>query len=1463
MKHLKPALYACLLLMLAACGGGGHLSVENPGGGETLELEFPPGEAVRHRLPLRVSGGIPPYETSIEGCPEWVSLFPDQGVLAGTRPAADIGRTFFCTYRVTESNPGFRARRSVDYGLRLTAGASGSDLSLPRPGRFGLSVGNFHSAALPAASGGVRPYRYALTCVGGALPPGMAFGAETRTFSGTPEAPFRDSCTYSVTDSSVLATTISQAVEIEVAGPVTGTLTLGDPPRVDLSVGTFRDVPFPAASGGVEPYTYDLACAGGALPSGMSFAPATRRLAGTPDTRFRDSCTYSVTDSSAVAATVSRAVRIEVAGPLAGPLRFDELPEVDDLSVGSFHGAPLPAAAGGVEPYTYSFTCAGGSLPSGMSFAPATRAFAGTPGTRFRDSCTYSVTDSSTPAATVSVPVEIEVAGPVTGTLMLPRPGEVDLSVGAFHDTALPAAAGGVEPYTYALTCAGGSLPSGMSFAPATRRLAGTPNVRFRDSCTYSVTDSSATAATVSRAVRIEVAGPLAGPLRFDDPPEAVGLSVGMFHSAAFPAATGGVEPYAYSFACAGGSLPSGMSFAPATRTFAGTPGTRFRDSCTYSVTDSSRPAATVSVPVAVEVAGPVTGTLMLEDIPKVTLSVGTFHGAAFPAATGGVQPYAYSFACAGGALPPGMGFAPATRTLAGTPDARFRDFCTYSVTDRSTPAATVSVPVEIEVAGPVTGTLMLDDVPKVELTAGTFHDEPLPAATGGVQPYTYSFACAGGSLPSGMGFAAATRRFAGTPEARFRDSCTYSVTDNSRTAATISVPVEVEVTGGATPLELPRFVVPGNVIRLRVDERARITFQPATEGVQPYTYRLQCPDHPPIGPNDPSMLPPPGNPPFAGLGFGPLTRVLSGTPTGEYTGPDCTYSVTDSATPPATLARSVALIIEPERTKWRFPDAERSLTQDDERLMRDNDMGKQPVHQLPEAEPGSGGSGGTPVYRLLDDRGLPLDNDSRPLAFNAAEHKLEYVHPEPSRDPPIGKTSTYRYQVLFGDTVDDTLCIDVSYRVEVDGDDETEDPLFASVRIHDNAFWNGMEFQCPPVPLRAASASLAAPSNPVHEALGPVHARRALDVAHGAVRDSVRGWTPGAPRVLTAIVPTVGIGSLSGESDGFDYTGSSESVSAGAEIGSGSWQAGLVGSYTRTELHYRAAAGLAERGYRAGEHTTEILSLHPFAAWHMPSGGSVWTSLGAGAGKLSHRDDLGFPSWSRSDVQLRAYAAGGSVPVADILSGELEAEAGIEAFAFEIEGGDRISSELPTLRGRDYRAGLAWSAPVKGAPSLSVAYKHLTGDGPEGGQLEAKGSVSVDGILDPRLSLISTVEGAFGLGDYEHESWGLSGGVRFAPGADRRGLGLKLDTRLVSPDGGGSADMGLRGEAGYGLRGWPLFPTLRPFVGVVRYSGDGSLRRSLGIDLRDTPGSRVRLEAWDRPRHRLRAFRFSLRHRF
>ena len=650
---------------------------------------------------------------------------------------------------------------------------------------------------------------------------------------------------------------------------------------------------------------------------------------------------------------------------------------------------------------------------------------------------------------------------------------------------------------------------------------------------------------------------------------------------------------------------------------------------------------------------------------------------------------------------------------------------------------------------------------------------------------------------------------------------CTFVVTEADpgfRPPRTVSYGLRLTIVS-ASSLQFREDGAPVDLVHLRMQERASLTFEAAIGGVGPYTYELLC------------TLP-------GGLRFSPETRILSGTPLEAYRGPDCTYRVTDSASPPARLSRSVTLIVDPlDPGAWRF--RIRTVAGSDHALNRTEGT-EQPFVILPHAIGGTG----TPTYSLPD---IQL-----PLTFAAGTRVLSYTHANPG--PLLNSPMTFRYQV----SDDDALCVDITYRPDPDADG-----LIVNVRIRDDAYWDGTEYRCPDAPPQSVSSSGATVSNPVHTALGPVHARRAVRVAHSAVQDRVRRWTPGAPRMLSAISPAVGLGSLSGRSEGFDYSGSSESLSAGAETGAGSWQAGLVASFTRTELHYRAEAALSEQGYRAGEHDTQILSLHPFAAWHAPSGGHLWASLGGGTGKLRHRDDLGFPAWSRSDVGLLAYAVGAAVPVADILSGELQAEAGIESFAFEIEGGGRISSSLPKMRGHDYGAGLAWSAPVPGAPSVSMAYKHLTGDGPEGGRLETKGSVSVAGVFDPRLSLTGSAEASFGLGDHEQDSWSLGGGVRFTPDVRRGGFGLDLDTRLASLTDGRSAGFGMRGEVGYGLWGGPFFGTVRPYAGLTAYPGGGSPGLVLGLDLRDTPNSRVKLEFHDRAGGRSRGVRFTLRHRF
>ena len=136
-RSLPIAAWVAAAGFLSACGGGGELSIDLPregeppqNGAETLSREFRPGQTEQHRLPLRISGGVPPYTSSIEGCPDWVALFPDQGILAGAAPPSAYGRTFLCAYVVTDSGapdapPASITRRqqTKSFGLRLVVGS--------------------------------------------------------------------------------------------------------------------------------------------------------------------------------------------------------------------------------------------------------------------------------------------------------------------------------------------------------------------------------------------------------------------------------------------------------------------------------------------------------------------------------------------------------------------------------------------------------------------------------------------------------------------------------------------------------------------------------------------------------------------------------------------------------------------------------------------------------------------------------------------------------------------------------------------------------------------------------------------------------------------------------------------------------------------------------------------------------------------------------------------------------------------------------------------------------------------------------------------------------------------------------------------------------------------------------------------------------------------------------------------
>ena len=176
MKRYRIVALTCIALSfaLAACGGSSAPSVSAPEKqNRTLQLDFAPGDAVEHRLPFGISGGVPPFTSHIDGCPDWVTLFPDQGMLAGTAPAGEHGRTFFCTYLITDS--GIFGPNKRSYGLRLTVTSlDAGRLSLPSPARLSLTVGSYHGAACRLLPEALGPTPIPSPAPGGSCRPGWA-----------------------------------------------------------------------------------------------------------------------------------------------------------------------------------------------------------------------------------------------------------------------------------------------------------------------------------------------------------------------------------------------------------------------------------------------------------------------------------------------------------------------------------------------------------------------------------------------------------------------------------------------------------------------------------------------------------------------------------------------------------------------------------------------------------------------------------------------------------------------------------------------------------------------------------------------------------------------------------------------------------------------------------------------------------------------------------------------------------------------------------------------------------------------------------------------------------------------------------------------------------------------------------------------------------------------------------------
>ena len=331
------------------------------------------------------------------------------------------------------------------------------------------------------------------------------------------------------------------------------------------------------ASGGTGTRTFSISA--GALPAGLSIS-AGGAITGAPAGPAGDSdFTVSVSDSAATPLTDTQALSITIVDPLL--ITTANLP---DTSVGAAYNAAV-VATGGTPPYTFGQN---GALPSGIDITTdgmLTGVVAPDARTGTFD---VQVTDSSSPALTVSQSYTMRVALAIATTAL------ADASGGAPYSDAL-VAEGGLPPLAWSISA--GSLPAGLSGpAAATGVISGTADAvctAATSSLTIQVADSDTPTVTDTQAGIELTVNPQALDITTASLPNA---SIGAAYNQLI-LASGGVPPY--SLALTGGSLPSQLALAANGR-ITGTPDTAETHAFQVTVTDACPNTATQNLSITV-----------------------------------------------------------------------------------------------------------------------------------------------------------------------------------------------------------------------------------------------------------------------------------------------------------------------------------------------------------------------------------------------------------------------------------------------------------------------------------------------------------------------------------------------------------------------------------------------------------------------------------------------------------------------------------------------------------------------------------------------------------------------------------------------------------------------------------------------------------------------------------------------